>query len=135
MEPSLLLSDLDQDLEINRKNISTANVPYQSSQKSSNNTSGVSNEKKETELDSLAMMRQISKQSSGNDRGLHVEITKKLNELNLKSPKAAKNIGWMGLVEDALGIEDLDEDEEERTTSLGLCCFGTTPENTRTLSI
>jgi hypothetical protein len=28
VDPSVLLSDLDQDLEINRKNVSTANVPY-----------------------------------------------------------------------------------------------------------
>jgi hypothetical protein len=71
---------------------------------------------KATEQESNNVMRQISKQSSGNDRGLHVQITKKLNELNLKSPKAAKNMNWMGLVEDALGIDDLDEDDDEPYT-------------------
>ena len=61
---------------------------------------------------SLNVVRQISKASSTNDRGLHVQITKKLDELNLKSPRAAPLPNCMGLVEDALGIEDLDDDEE-----------------------
>ena len=56
-------------------------------------------------------MRQFSKTSSGNERGLHVQIMKKLDDLNLKSPKAQKNMNWMGLVDDALGIDDLDDDQ------------------------
>jgi len=36
----------------------------------------------------LNLMRQFSKASSGNDRGLHVQIMKKLDQMNLKSPKA-----------------------------------------------
>jgi hypothetical protein len=70
----------------------------------------------EQEAMNFNVMRQISKQSSGNDRGLHVQITKKLEELNLKSPKAAKNMNWMGLVEHALGIDDLDEEDDEPYT-------------------
>lgn len=61
----------------------------------------------------MNVLRQISKQSAAVDRGLHVEITKKLEGLNLKSPKAAKNMNWMGLVQDALGIDDLDEEDDE----------------------
>lgn len=36
---------------------------------------------------------------------------KKLEDLNLKSPKAQKEMNWMGLVDDALGLDDLDDDE------------------------
>jgi hypothetical protein len=36
-----------------------------------------------------------------------------MDQLNLKSPKEPTNMNWMGLVEDALGIEDLDEDVDE----------------------
>ena len=36
---------------------------------------------------------------------------KKLEDLNLKSPKAQKEMSWMGLVDDALGLDDLDDDE------------------------
>ena len=36
---------------------------------------------------------------------------KKLDDLNLKSPKAQKEMNWMGLVDDALGLDDLDDDE------------------------
>ena len=49
VEPSLLLlEDLDQELEINKKSAAAANVPYQSSQKSSHNISGTSKKSDES---------------------------------------------------------------------------------------
>ena len=33
-----------------------------------------------------------------------------MDDLNLKSPKAQKEMNWMGLVNDALGLDDLDDD-------------------------
>ena len=63
-------------------------------------------------IDSLSLIQQSnSKTSSVNDRGLHVEITNKLESLNLKSPKPQKDMGWRGLVDLALGLDDLEEEE------------------------
>jgi hypothetical protein len=57
------------------------------------------------------VVRQVSKTST---HGLKVEVTNKLEKLNLKSPKPQKGLDWMGLVEEALGGDDLDDEVEDK---------------------
>jgi hypothetical protein len=106
------LSDLDQELEINQIG-SVANKPYESSNKTSHHSSEelpakqVVAEISHASPESLSVVRQMSKTST---HGLKVEVTNKLENLNLKSPKPQKGLDWMGLVAEALGGDDQDEE-------------------------